>query len=451
MDWIVLAFAAALSLAAGLLCGLLPLVRFSTPRVLAGLKDGGRSASDSRGRNRARNVLAVAEIALALVLLIGSGLMLRTFQEMRRVNPGFTRPEEVLTFRLTVPEALERDPETVTRTHEEIARRVGQIPGVRSVGMSSSLTMDGLDNNDGVFLEDFPLPPGRLPGIRRFKWVSPTYFETMGNRIVAGRGITWNDIYSTSRVAVVTEAFAREYWKAPGQAIGRRIRTGPGEAWREIVGVAGDEHDDGVTRRATPIVYWPMMMSDWRQQERWAARGLGYAVRTARPGSATLLREVQQAVWGVNAALPLANVRTLQDIQASSMAQTSLALVMLAIAAIVALLLGVVGIYGVVAYMAAQRTREIGIRLALGAVPTNVSRLFVRHGLGLTGAGVLIGVGAAAGLARLMSALLFGVAAWDPITYAAVSALLAAITLLASYVPARRASRLDPIVALRRG
>ena len=449
MDPIVFAFAAALVLAAGVAFGLLPLVHFSTPRVLAGLKDGGRSASDSRSRNRARNALAVSEIALALVLLVGSGLMCRTFQELRRVNPGFVRPEEVLTFRVSVPEALVPEPEAVTRTHEEVARRIGRIPGVRSVGMSSSLTMDGLDSNDGIFMEDFPLAPGQLPGIRRFKWVSPAYVETMGNRLVAGRAITWSDIYNTSRVVMVSEAFAREYWRTPAEALGRRIKQGPEEPWREIVGVVGDERDDGVASRATAIVYWPMMVGDWWRQGKWAARGMGYAVRSATPESPALLKEVQKAVWEVNAALPLASVRTLADIQAKSMAQTSFALVMLAIAATVALLLGVVGIYGVIAYMATQRTREIGIRVALGAEPQTVTGLFVRHGLGLTAVGIAIGLGAAAGLTRLMRALLFGVGAWDPVTYAAVSVGLACVALLACYLPARRAARLEPIAALR--
>ncbi|HSK08719.1 MAG TPA: ABC transporter permease [Vicinamibacterales bacterium] len=449
MEPVVLAFAVALSLAAGVVFGLLPLLHFSTPRVLSGLKDGGRAASDSRSRNRARNLLVVSEIALALVLLVGSGLMLRTFQELLRVNPGFVHPEEVLTFRLAVPEALVPDAEAVTRTHEEIARRIGQIPGVRTVGMSSSLTMDGFDSNDAVFLEDFPPAPGQLPGIRRQKWVSPAYFETMGNKLIAGRSMTWQDIYDLSRVAMVTEAFTREYWKSPAQAVGRRIKTAPNQAWREIVGVVGNEYDDGVARRATAIVYWPMMMADWRQQDKWAARAMGYAVRTATPDSPTLLKDVQTAVWAVNPALPLASVRTLEDIQATSMAQTSFALVMLAIASVVALLLGVVGIYGVIAYMATQRTREIGIRMALGAAPQAVTRLFVRHGLVLTAAGLVIGLGAAAGLTRLMAALLFGVSAWDPATYVAVTIALAAIALLASYIPAYRASRLDPIEGLR--
>ena len=449
LDPAVLAFALALSVLSGIVFGLVPMLHFSTPRVLAGLKDGGRSASDSRSRNRARNVLVVAEIALALVLLVGSGLMLRTFQELRRVNPGFVNAHEVLTFRVTVPDALVSDPEVVARTHEEIARRLGQIPGVKSVGLSSSLTMDGLDSNDAVFVEDHPLPPGRVPAVRRFKWISPTYFEAMGNRVVAGRGLTWNDVYSASRVVMVTETFAREYWGRAAAAVGKRIRQGPDQPWREIVGVAGDERDDGVAKPATAIVYWPMLVDKWYRFDHYASRGMGYAVRMATPDSPTLLKDVQKAVWAVNSALPLANVRTLDDLQAESMAQTSFALVMLAIAAVVALALGVVGIYGVIAYMAAQRTREIGIRMALGAEPGAVSRLFVRHGLALTAAGLTLGIGVAAGLTRLMAALLFGVGAWDPLTYVLVSAGLGGVALLACYLPARRAARLEPVAALR--
>ena len=248
---------------------------------------------------------------------------------------------------------------------------------------------------------------------------------------------------------MVTETFAREYWGSAAAAVGKRIRQGPNEPWREIVGVAGDERDDGVAKPATAIVYWPMLVDKWYRFDRDVTRGMGYAVRTATPKSPTLLKDVQKAVWAVNAALPLANVQTLADLQGRSMAQTSFALVMLAIAAAVALALGVVGIYGVIAYMATQRTREIGIRMALGAEPGAVSRLFVRHGLALTGAGLALGVGAAMGLTRLMAALLFGVGAWDPLTYVVVAAGLGGVALLACYLPARRAARLAPIVALR--
>jgi predicted permease len=447
IDPVVLLFALVLSLAAGLVFGLLPLVRFSTPRVLAGLKDGGRSASDGRQRNRARSALVVGEIAMALVLLVAAGLMIRTFQELRRVQPGFSRPEEVLTFRVSVPEAPEDDAVAVARLHEGIARKLRTLPGVTAVSQCSALTMAG-GNNDPVVVEEFPLAPGRFPPIRRMKFAAPGYFETMGNRVVAGRDFTWDDNYGLALVAIVNEAFAREYWRDPADALGKRIRSGPQE-WRQIVGVVGDERDDGLARPAPPMVYWPMLSKSLWEEGTFAPRTMSYAVRSPRAGSPTLLAEIQRAVWSVNRNVPLAAARTLEEIRSESMAQTSFALVMLGIAAAVALSLGMVGIYGVIAYMVVQRTREIGIRMALGAQRENVSGLFVRHGLVLTGAGVLVGVAAAAALTRLMSALLFGVGAWDPVTYLAVSAVLAAIALAASYIPARRASRLDPIVALR--
>jgi hypothetical protein len=243
-------------------------------------------------------------------------------------------------------------------------------------------------------------------------------------------------------VVVISETLAREYWGSPSNALGKRVR-GFRPSWYEIVGVAGNEHDDGLNQPATAIVYWPLL------NEIYSRRAMAYAVRSSRVGSAGFLRELQQAVWSVNPHLPLANVLTLKEIQADSMAQTSFAMVMLAIAASVALLLGLVGIYGVIAYVATQRTREIGIRLALGAQTGDVRRLFLRHGLLLTGAGIAIGIGISLALTRVMSALLFGVSPMDPATYAAVSVGLAGVALVATWLPARRASRVDPVAALR--
>jgi predicted permease len=375
--------------------------------------------------------------------------MIRTFQAMRDVPPGFTNPEEVLTVRVTIPGSVIGDPGQTARTHQQIAERIAQVPGVTSVGPSSSITMDGFDSNDPIFVEDFPAPEGRLPPLRRFKWIGERYFETMGNPIVAGRAITWNDVVTMNRVVVVTENFAREYWKEPAAAIDRRIRVTPKTDWWTIVGVAGDARDNGVATAAPAIMYWPMLTRQLWTDEVNVSRSMAYAIRTERAGSDTLLKEVQQAVWAVNPNLPVSNVRTLEAIRSDSMAQTSFALVMLAIAGGVALLLGVVGIYGVISYVATQRTREIGIRMALGAAGRDVSGLFLRQGLTLAAIGIVVGVAAAAGLTRVMSSLLFGVSAVDPLTYAAVSGGLAATALLASYLPAARAARIDPAHALR--
>ncbi len=448
IDPIVLVFTLAVSVVAGLVFGLIPVAKFAVPR-LAALKDGGRSASDSRERHRVRNVLVVAEIALALVLLIGSGLMARTFVALRNVNPGYSNPEEVLTFRVSVPEAMVPDDEQAARLHEQVVQRLREVPGVVSVGLSSSVTMDGNDSHDPVLFEDFPLPPGQMPKMHRHKWIGPDYFAAMGNRVLAGRDVTWADIYRRTPVALISENLARQHYKSPAAAVGHRVRPSPGDPWREIIGVVGDERDNGVGMPAPTIVYWPFLVKDFWTQKSVIRRSQGYVVRSGRMASAGFFKEVQQAVWAANPNLPLAEVRTLDQLRARSMAQTSFMLVILAIAAAVALMLGVVGIYGVIAYIAAQRTREVGIRMALGAQRGDVSRLFIRHGLVLTAVGLVAGVGLAIGLTRLMSAQLFGVSPVDGPTYAAVAAGLATIALLATYLPARRASRVDPVEALR--
>ena len=449
IDPAVLVFTAAISLVAGLLFGLIPVLKFAKPQIAGALKEGGRLSSVGRERHRARNTLVVAEVALAVILLVASGLMIRTFQAMRQVEPGFTQPENVLTLRVAIPESMVKDPFQTARMHEQIAARIQQVPGVVSVGLSSSITMDGFDSNDPIFVEDFPTPEGVIPALRRYKWIGENYFKTMGNRIVAGRDIEWRDIQTAAPVVVISENLAREYWKDPAAALGRRIQNTPKSPWRTIVGVAGDERDDGVTRPAPGMVFWPMVVKQLWTEDVVVNRTMAYAIRSERTGSPTLLKEVQQAVWSLNSGLPLANVQTLDEIHRESMAQTSFALVMLSIAAGVALLLGVVGIYGVISYIATQRTREIGIRMALGAAQRDVRGLFLRHGLVLSGIGIALGVAGAAGLTRLMSSLLFGVNPLDWVTYVAVAVGLGLTALLASYLPAMRAARVDPAIALR--
>jgi predicted permease len=403
IDPTVLLFALSISVLSGALFGLFAVLRFGALSVTA-LKEGGRSASDTRRRHRTRNALVVSQVALALMLMIASALMIRTFLAMRRVHPGFVRPEQVQTFRLAIPETLVSDPEQMARTHESIAERLAQVPGVVSVGISSSITMDGEDNGNPLHVEDFPVAEGAVPPLRRFKSLAPGYFEAMGNPVVAGRSITWTEVHERRPVVVVSEVLAREYWKDPARALGKRVRGSGGDQWYEIVGVAGVERDDGLNHPPAAIVYWPMLNDTYER------RTMAYAVRSDRVGAPGFLPELRRAVWSVNPAVPLAGVETLDEIQARSMAQTSFAMVMLAIAASVALLLGIVGVYGVIAYAATQRTREIGLRMALGAQIADVRNMFLRHGLQLTATGIALGIGAALVLTRLMSALLFGVA-----------------------------------------
>lgn len=448
LDPAVLLFTVALSVLAPVAFGLLPVARLKVTQLVTTLKEEGRSGTGGLKTRRARDLLVAAQVALALVLMVGSGLMVRSFVALRGVHPGFERPEEVLTLRAPVPEAEVESPAEVALLHERILQELSHLPGVESAGASSSVTMDRYDSNDPIFVEDFPVTESQVPPLRRFKWISPGYFETMGNPVLVGRGIEWADVHERRKVAVVTRSFALEYWGDPGEAVGRRIRVNPTDPWREIVGVVGDVRDDGVDQDATKAVYWPLAIEEFWDQELFVPRTVAYVIRSPRVGQPGLLDEVRSAVWSVNPRLPIAQVQTLDEILDRSMARTSFTLVMLAIAAATALLLGGVGIYGVTSYVVAQRSREIGIRMALGARRGDVSKLVLRHGLSLAAAGAAVGLVAAVGLTRLMSAVLFGVEPFDPATFAAggVGAALLAVT--ASWLPARRAARVDPVGTL---
>jgi predicted permease len=443
------AYTIAVSVVAGLLFGIIPILKYARPQLANALKENGRGSSDGRERHRARNALVVAQVAMAVVLLVASGLMVRTFVAMRQVSPGFVQPENVLTMRITIPDAVIKEPIQVVRAYEQIAQNLTAIGGVESVGASNSVTMDGASSNDPIFVEDFPAPEGQLPRLRRYKWLGEGYFETLGNPLVAGRAFTWRDVDTKAPVLIVSENFAREFWGEPAKAIGRRIRNTPKDPWREIVGVVGNERQDGVAQEPPTIIYWPMHMETFWGQPNFVQRSLVFAIRTSRINDPGLMTNVQQAVWSVNANLPLQRVRTLREIYDGSMAQTSFTLVILGIAAGVTLLLGLVGIYGVIAYVVAQRRREVGIRMALGAAAGEVQTLFLRHGLIVTAIGLVIGGLAAAGVTRFIGTLLFGVSPLDPVTYALSLAGLGAIALLATWLPARQATRVDPAVALR--
>jgi predicted permease len=438
IDGVVLLVTLATAVATSLLFGLIPVLRFREFNVEV-LKETVRS-TDTPGRQRTRSVMVVAQVGLALVLLIISGLMARTFVAMRQVQPGFVRSEEVQTFGIALPATLIRDSQDATRTYEAIAERLQQVPGVMAVGLSNAIALDGVFGGAPIFVEDRPV--SGTPPMRRAKGIGPGYFETMGNPVVAGRSLTWSDIHQRAEIMIVSENFAREYWGEPAEALGKRIGGFPGQ-WFEIVGIVGNERSDVLNQPPPPTVYMPM--ADRQGQ----SRNMSYVVRSTRVGVSGFLRELQQAVWSINPDVPLGNVRTLDDIMARSMARTSFAMVMLAIAASVALLLAVVGLYGVVSYIAAERTHEIGIRMALGAERGDVVGLFVRQGLVVTLTGVALGIGAAMFLTPIMATLLYGVGPTDPMTYAAVSIGLSGVALLATYLPARRASGVEPVIALR--
>jgi predicted permease len=309
--------------------------------------------------------------------------------------------------------------------------------------------MDGHSSNDLVFAQDRVYKEGEIPPIRRFKYISPGFFSAIGAPLVAGRDLTWTDTYKKIPVAIVSENFAKEYWGSVENALGKEIRVTPVDDWRQIVGVAADIHDDGVRKPAPTTAYWPLMQDHFEGEPLDVQRSISFAIRTPRAGSAAFLKEAQQAVWSVDSDLPLADPTTLDALYTKSMAQTSFTLVMLCVAGGMALLLGIVGIYGVISYAVSQRTREIGIRMALGAQREALIAMFVRQGLWLTAIGVAFGLAAAFGVMRMMSSLLFDVSPVDPETYLLASVGIVAIAWLACLLPSRRASAVDPVRALR--
>jgi predicted permease len=448
IDLPVLIFTLAVSLLAGLLFGSIPVVKYAGSRIGTGLREG-RTLSQSRERHRARNTLVVVQVGLACVLLICSGLTIRTFRRLTQVNPGFTEARDVQTFRIDIPDAEVKDAEAVMRMEEAILRKLEPIPAVSLVAITTSVPMDSNKWIDPLFAQDKTYAEGEMPPLRRFKFVSPGFFHTMGIPLIAGRDFTWAETYSRIPVAIISENFAKDYWSTPQNALGKEIRVGTKDDWRQIVGVVGDIHDDGMSQPAPGVVYWPLLLNHFESDPVEVRRDVAFVMRTPRAGSESLMKSAREAVWAVDANLPVAEVRTLEYYYGKSVARTSFTLVMLAIAGGMALLLGAVGLYGVIAYSVSQRTREIGIRIALGAQLGELTGMFVRQGLVLAALGVACGLVVAAAAMRLMASLLFHVSPVDPLTYAAVCVTLAATAALASYVPSRRAAAVDPVEALR--
>jgi predicted permease len=451
IDGWTLGFTVLLSVFSGLLFGLIPALKYAGPRATLELRSAGRTISVSRERHRARNMLVVGQVAMALVLLVSAGLMIRTFEALRTVDPGFTEARYLQVMRISIPDSLVPEAERVTRIQNEIVEKLAAIPGVHSVGFASEMPMEGFDSGwDCIFAEDKIYPEGEIPPLRLFKHVSPDFFHTAGTRIVAGRELTWTEVYGRRPVVMISENLAREMWGTPMAALGKQLREFGPMPWHEVIGVVQDVPENGVQEKAPEIVYWPTMMANlYGRGPLQAIRSATFAIRSERAGTEALLNEVRQAVWSVNANLPLASVRTMEEVYEKSVARTLFTLVMLGIAGAMALALGVIGIYGVISYTVSQRKREIGIRLALGAQGADVLQMVLRNGAKMAVVGVAIGIAAAFALTQLMTSLLFGVTAHDPLTFVGVVGLLIGVALLACYIPARRAMRVDPMVALR--
>ena len=434
MDGTASAFALACSIGTSLLFGLAAILRSGIP----GRIQSARGATQGTRQLRAQNALVVTQVALAFVLLVASGLMIRSFFALRAVTPGFTHPEWIQTVRIAIPEPLIPDPERVIRTQTDIAISLSAIPGVTAAGFASGLPMES-EYRNGVLIDvEGKTSVDQISPNRAVKRISPGLLKAQGTRLVAGRDFTWEDARGHCSVVLVSENMSRENWGEPANALGKRIRQGKDSPWLEVVGVAENVRADGVNLPAPATVYF-----------RAGGRGVTFAIRSERAGTDAFLREVATAIHAVNPSLPLAKVRTLNDVYKHSMARTSFALVLLGIAGAMALALAIVGVYGVLAYAVGQRRREVGIRLALGAEPRALKWLFVRKGLILNCVGGIIGLALAGGLSRWISSLLFGVTPLDPLTYIASSAVIAASVMVASYVPARQAAFVDPMETLR--
>jgi len=332
----------------------------------------------------------------------------------------------------------------------EILNRLRAIPGVTSVAFVDQMPMEGFDSGWDEISTENTASAGRILPLRLYKFASPGFFRAAGIRLIAGREITWAEIYGQRHVVVISDNLARELWGTPAAAIGKRLREFEGMPWHEVIGVAENTHENGVEKQAPAIVYWPPLMEYlFGRKELDAVRTVTFVLRSRRAGTESLVAQMKGAVWSVESSLPVASVRTMQTIYDRSLSRASFTLVMLGIAGLMALVLGTIGVYGVISYAVSQRRREIGIRLALGAQPRELKRMFVRSGLALTALGAGLGLIAAIALTRLMKSLLFGIDPVDPLTYVSMPLFLGVSAVIASYLPARRAAMVDPVEVLK--
>ena len=454
IDLPVLGFALGISVLSGMLFGLVPIARVTGQRSsnLAGVvRAGGRGTSAGKNQYRSQSALVVAQVALALVMLVSSGLMIRSFQNLRSVEPGFADPATVQTVRLSVWGQMEA--ETRVRRQEQILGRLAAIPGVTSAAYATWLPMEG-EGSDGfvVAAEGETYESGQLPPNRGIMAISPGLLRTLGTPLLAGRDVDWAELHEQRNVALVSEGFAREAWNTIEGAVGKRIDVGGDGSWLEVIGVVADVYHYGVDRPAPPIVYWPARQQMLLAPEMTSVPvSVVFALRSDRTATDSMIADIRRAVAEVTSDLPIAEIGTLAQVYRDhpSMARNSFSLALLGIAGAMALLLSLVGIYGVLAYAVTQRQREVGIRVALGAAPRTVKSMFVYRGMILSGFGIVFGAVAAAGLTRSMSSLLFGVTPLDVVTFVAAAAFLAVTALLASYMPARRAATIDAMETLR--
>ena len=451
LDKTVLLFTVAVSLLAGIIFGIAPAVHSVKRDFHSALKEGGRGAGVTGG-SRLRRALVVIETATAMLLLVGAGLLARSFWQLRRVQAGF-EPSSLLTLRLSPPSSAYQDNRQITSLYEQLVERVQALPGVTAAGVADAIPISGNDDDTVVEHDDQQLELSSPDVSVTFRIVNPGYFRAMGLRLISGRLPAESDREGTLLVAAVNEKMARTQW--PGEnALGKRFRlldAAPGQAttaYLTVVGIVGDAKNQALDEDPRQEAYVPLPQQAAAVGGIGPSRSLTMVIRTAvEPTS--LISQVRQEVSSVDRNIPITRVRTMEQVLEAAVVQPRFNVILLVVFGVIALCLGAIGIYGVIAYTVAQRTHEIGARMALGATRGDVLKLVIRQGMELAVAGVAIGTAAALGLTRLMTGLLYGVGPTDPLTFAAIAVLLVLVAFVACFVPARRATKVDPIIALR--
>ncbi|MGH9445932.1 MAG: FtsX-like permease family protein, partial [Terriglobia bacterium] len=439
-DWRVFAYAIVAAILAGLVVGMVPALRASRANPSNALHEGGRTVA--AGRHRLRNALVVAQVAGSIVLLIVAGLFTRSLQKAQKMDLGFD-PAHVLNLTMD-PHEVGYSEAQGREFYKNLLVRVRSLPGVQSASLAFTYPTNQYSDYDSVYVEGLLLPPGQPPPRISLNPVSTDYFKTMGIAILRGRAFQDSDTAKAPRVAVINQTMARELW--PNEdPVGRRFRdtdsaSGP---WIEVIGIAHDSKYGDVLAKRTPYFYVPLAQNYISIE--------ALQVRTSRPPG-SMIRDLEQQIHELASGLPVFGVQTMEQVLNRGVAgfyAFHLGAYLAAALGILGLILAIVGVYGVISYCASQRTHEIGIRMALGARPRDIWRIVFGQGLGIVGVGVLIGILAALAVTRVMASFLYGVSAHDPLTYTGVSLLIAAVALLACYIPARRATKVDPMVALR--
>lgn len=440
LDNRVLLFTLSVSLLTGIIFGLVPAWQAANPQVGECLKEGGREGADGAKSNRIRNVFAVVEIALALVLLVGAGLMVRSFMNLQKLDPGFDS-NRILTTQIQLPSARYKEDAQLSAFANQLIEKVNPLPDVESVALMSDLPLSGGSNYLGFGIEGKPQPPGAPMQDAIAHSASPDYFKTMSIQLKRGRLFTNQDDDKTQGVVVINETMAKRYWKSE-DPLNKRITTADGVdgPWMTVIGIVEDVRHESLNENPYPQMYSPFVQQP---------SSLFYLVIKTKTDTSNVIGSVRNQVKELDSNIPVFNIKTMEEILSTSVARQRFSMLLILVFAVLALLLAAIGIYGVISYAVTQRQHEIGVRMALGARDTDILRMVIKQGFKLVLIGIGIGLVAVFALTRLIKTLLFGVSATDPLTFSAIAILLSVVALLACYIPARRATKTDPMIALR--